>query len=162
VFSRSLEERCSGLRDRDGLVRMRDLLSNFGRRIGMQDAPATGVIWSRWRDIVGPQIADHAEPSSLKDGVLRVRADSPAWATEIGYMGATIASAANREAGRQMVLRVVVWTGPRPPGSESQAASKVTGIAMRESQKRPAPDDPREAFDAAHEAWRRRRQKRSP
>lgn len=140
---------------------MRDLLSNFGRRIGMPDAPATGVIWSKWRDIVGPQIADHAEPSSLKDGVLRVRADSPTWATEIGYMGSTIASAANRVAGRDMVQRVVVWTGPRPAGSPSQGPTKFESSQAVNRPPRPVPEDPKEAFEAAHAAWQKRRQDRS-
>lgn len=149
------------MRDRDGLVRMRDLLSNFGRRIGMPDAPATGVIWSKWRDIVGPQIADHAEPSSLKDGVLRVRTDSPTWATEIGYMGAQIASAANRVAGRDMVQRVVVWTGPKPITSESQGAANVTGGQKKEGRRRPVPEDPKVAFEAARAAWEKRRQNRT-
>lgn len=121
----------------------------------MQDAPATGIIWAHWRDIVGPQIADHAEPSSLKDGVLRIRTDSPTWATEIGYLGADIAAAANLETGRKMVERVVVWIGPK--ASPSSASTNGVPSPERARRLRPASDDPREAFEAARRAWLKHR-----
>ena len=124
----------------------------------MQDAPATGIIWARWGDIVGPQVAQHAEPTSLKNGVLRVRTDSPTWATEIGYLGSEIAASANREAGRKMVDRVVVWTGPRPAGAPSvPASSGQAPEAESPPQLRSASSDPMEAFEAAKRAWLRRR-----
>lgn len=128
----------------------------------MQDAPATGIIWARWADIVGPQVAQHAEPTSLKNGVLRVRTDSPTWATEIGYLGSEIAASANREAGRKMVDRVVVWTGPRPAGAPSiPASSHSVNNVQKGPQLRTASSDPMEAFEAAKRAWLRRRGKGS-
>lgn len=137
---------------------MRDLLTTFGKRLGMQDARATGVIWARWCDIVGAQIAAHAEPSSLKNGVLRIRADSPAWATEIGYLGATIASAANRAAGSKMVDSVVVWTGPRPLTSGNVTGARESGVdAAANRRRKPIPEDPLEAFESAHKAWLKHR-----
>ncbi len=141
---------------------MRDLLGSFGKRLGMEDARATGVIWARWSEIVGPQIAAHAEPSSLKEGILRIRADSPAWATEIGYLGTAIVSAANREAGSKIVDRVVVWTGPRPPSSAaSDRRRQRTDNPATNSERKPIPEDPKVAFEAAYRASLKQRERGS-
>lgn len=93
-------------------VRLRDLLSSAGERLGLPAAVETGLLWRRWQEIVGPSIAQHAEPTSLRRGVLRVRADSPAWATEIGYLRDEIVRRANSAIGSAVVSEMRVWTGP--------------------------------------------------
>ena len=99
--------------DLEGLKRIRDLLPGAARRAGVgEEAIDAGRVFRRWREVVGPQIADHAEPTSLRRGVLRVRADSPAWATEIGYLGEDIRARVNEAAGRALIAEVRVWTGP--------------------------------------------------
>ncbi|MDP9235198.1 MAG: DUF721 domain-containing protein [Actinomycetota bacterium] len=143
----------------DSVVRIKDLLGDTGRRLGLPAAVETGAIWSRWTEIVGPAVAAHAEPSSLKSGVLRVRADSPAWATEIGYLKDEIKAAVNRLVGLELVEEVRLWTGPgairgpRPAGAGDSTAP-ASGSA-------PVPDggvqDPNVAVERAREAWARRR-----
>ena len=44
---------------------------------------AEGSVFGRWRAVVGDQIADHANPTSLNEGVLTVSAESTAWATQL-------------------------------------------------------------------------------
>lgn len=140
---------------------MKNLLGDLGRRLGMRGAIETGVLWKRWSEIVGPGIADHAEPTSLKDGVLRVRADSPTWATEIGYLGAEIARKANAAVGQELVTEVRVWTGPgKVPGPGSaggRGRHEGRSSAATDERRRERPDDPRAALAAAHEAWKRSR-----
>src|SRR5687768_17461367 len=104
-------------------ARLRDLLDPVGRRLGMEGAVDTGRLFARWRAIVGEQIGAHAEPTSLRDGVLRVRADSPAWATEIGYLSSELVERINRELGRAVVTEVRVWTGPKKGSGDATGGS---------------------------------------
>ena len=143
-------------------VRIRDVLDGFGIKVGLGRSKDASVIWSRWTEIVGDAVAAHAEPSSLRDGVLKVRADSPTWAAELGYLVEEIRAKVNALIGRQSVVEVRVWTGPghvtgeavRHTRSSSDPAPAVTDRAA----KRPPAADPREAFERAREAWRRRRE----
>lgn len=110
-------------------------------------------MWSAWPEIVGPAVAAHAEPTSLRDGVLRVRADSPAWATEIGYLVDEIRSRANAVTGRALVTEVRVWTGP---GSTLATAPPGDPSGPSPAPARDRPDDPAEALDRARRAWAKR------
>jgi hypothetical protein len=146
------------MKDRgDSPFRIRDLLGDVGRRVGIPAALETGMVWARWSEIVGDAVARHAEPSSLKGGVLRVRADSPSWATEIGYLGDEIKASVNRTVGVDLVQEVRVWTGPGPSRGGTRSAAKATSAAGggEPTVVAPAPD-PRVAFERARAAWARR------
>jgi predicted nucleic acid-binding Zn ribbon protein len=134
--------------------RLKDLLSSMGRRLGLDHPSEVGALWGRWVEIVGPEVGKHAEPSSLRGGVLRVRTDSPVWATEISYLGEEIKRRANETLGRPLVDEVRVWTGPGPIGA-ARARGRVN--AAPAAARRDLPDDPREALDRARKAWLRRR-----
>jgi hypothetical protein len=123
-------------------------------RLGMKDAGATGRLWRRWADIVGPGVAAHAEPTSLRAGVLRVRADSPAWATEIAYLAEEIRNRASAVVGAPLIAEVRVWTAPGPVSGEGfEAPVGASAGAQREA----LPDDPATALQRARRAWERRR-----
>ncbi len=142
-------------------LRMRDLLQAAGARLGLEGALETGLVWTCWSEIVGDATAAHAEPTSLKAGVLRIRTDSPTWATEVGYLKDEIKTRANRVVGRALVSEVRVWTSPDPVrtaraevrtpapndrGEVSEAASMV-----------PPDADPEVALARARHAWEKRR-----
>ena len=44
---------------------------------------AVGSVMGRWPEIVGPEVAQHCTPVTFEMGVLTVRADSTAWATQL-------------------------------------------------------------------------------
>jgi hypothetical protein len=127
-----------------------------GRRLGLDHPREVGVVWDRWRTIVGDDIAEHAEPSSLRGGLLRVRTDSPAWATEIGYLADEIKKKANETVGRELVTEVRVWTGPGAIERAGRARAPVRDGALEAPPEAP-PDDPVEALQRARRAWLRRR-----
>lgn len=139
--------------------RLGDLLDPAARRAGISDGAKTGAVWAKWRSIVGPDIAGHAEPSSLRNGVLRIRADSPAWATELGYMGEEIRSRVNEAVGARLVDEVRVWTGPGRIRTEPRATPTPPPA---EAERPPGEVDPEQAFDRAFRAWRRRRRRAPP
>jgi predicted nucleic acid-binding Zn ribbon protein len=127
-----------------------------GRKLGLDHPREVGVVWDRWREIVGDDIAAHAEPSSLRGGLLRVRTDSPAWATEIGYLADEIRRKANETVGRALVSEVRVWTGPGRIEPRARGRAAVPRPA-RGTPQDDVPDDPGEALERARRAWLRRR-----
>lgn len=140
----------------DEPLRLGTLLDPAGRRLGLGAPESVGRLWAGWVDIVGPAMAGHAEPSSFRDGVLRVRTDSPTWATEIGYLSENIRTAANAWLGKEIVREVEVWTSPtkvralRAPSAGHEARARVgrRGGGQPET-------DPEKAFERARRAWAR-------
>lgn len=140
-----------------GFHKLRDLLNPVGGRLGFDGALETGVLWSRWSEIVGEGIAAHAEPTSLKQGILRVRTDSPSWATEIGYLTDEIRTRANALAGRAIVAEVRVWTSPEPVRrGAAQSPPGATDADSGTSREELVGGDPIDALEAARAAWSKR------
>jgi predicted nucleic acid-binding Zn ribbon protein len=82
-------------------------------------AAATGSVFARWADIVGPDLAGHTAPESLRDGELTIVADSTAWATQLRLLAAQLVRRLNAEIGEGSVQRVRVRgpvTATRRPG----------------------------------------------
>ena len=77
---------------------------------------ATGSVFGRWAQIVGPDLAAHTVP----DGPGRRRADrdrrSTAWATQLRLLAAELVRKLNAELGDGTVRRVKV----RGPGHQSR------------------------------------------
>lgn len=71
------------------------------------DVAVAGAL-SRWDQIVGPQIAQHCRAEGYADGVLTVRADSTAWATQVRLLAATLVRRLNEDLGDGTVTRIVV------------------------------------------------------
>ena len=138
--------------------RIKDLLQGVGERLGFGGAIETGLVWSRWNDIVGDTVAAHAEPTSLREGVLRVRTDSPTWATEVGYLGQEIKRAANQVAGRELVSEVRVWTAPGSIDGPTRVAPDLRRTEVRSTSERDQLD-PETALERARKAWERRGKK---
>jgi predicted nucleic acid-binding Zn ribbon protein len=79
------------------------------------DVPvATGSVFARWAQIVGPDLAAHTVPDHLADGELVVAADSTAWATQLRLLAADLIRRLNAELGDGSVRRVKV-RGPAGP-----------------------------------------------
>jgi predicted nucleic acid-binding Zn ribbon protein len=71
-------------------------------------AAATGSMFGRWEQIVGPDLAGHTRPESLTDGELTVTADSTAWATQVRLLAGQLVHRLNVELGDGAVRRVKV------------------------------------------------------
>lgn len=71
-------------------------------------------VFGRWTEIVGAEIGAHSTPETLVDGVLVVRTDSTAWATQLKLFAATVVKRLNEELG-DGVVTVVEVLGPRAP-----------------------------------------------
>lgn len=72
------------------------------------------MLFGRWAEIVGPEVADHCVPVSLVDGALTVQAESTAWATQIRMMAGPIVKRINDQMGDRSVKRLTA-RGPSGP-----------------------------------------------
>ncbi|MDN5797212.1 MAG: DciA family protein [Intrasporangium sp.] len=81
---------------------------------GWQVDVAVGTVLGRWADIVGADIAQHVEPVSFTDGVLTVRADSTAWATQMRLLTSHVLARVDAEIGAGAVTELKVL-GPGGP-----------------------------------------------
>ena len=118
--------------------------------MGLEGATDAGRLFERWGEIVGRDIAAHVEPTSLRDGVLRVRTDSPAWATEVSYLAADISSRLNAAIGKELVRELKVSSAP-PSDREASRGRSQARQPMAPSKEPEA--DPRVAFEKARRAW---------
>jgi predicted nucleic acid-binding Zn ribbon protein len=69
-------------------------------RLGGPDAAVLGAVFARWEELVGARAAAHVHPVSLRDGVLVVAADHPAWATQMRSSQAVVLARIAELAGR--------------------------------------------------------------
>lgn len=70
--------------------RLSQLLDRATRRFGGPSSATASTLFARWDRVVGPDIAGHARPVSLHDGVLVLAVDHPAWANQLRFMTAEI------------------------------------------------------------------------
>lgn len=143
------------MRDRD-VARLKDLLGPVGKKLRLDDPVAAGTVWRRWADIVGEEIARNAEPTSLKEGILRVRTSTPTWATELSYLAVDLRDRVNRAVGKPLVREVKVWTSPAPIERWKEDAGHTRARPHPVTGRSPG-DDPESALRRAFQAWQKRR-----
>jgi predicted nucleic acid-binding Zn ribbon protein len=87
---------------------------DVARRHGWSTRVAEGTVFGQWSSVVGRQIAEHAQPTALREGVLSVSAESTAWATQLRVMQAQLLAKIAAEVGDGVVTAVKI-TGPAAP-----------------------------------------------
>jgi len=75
---------------------------------------ATGQLFGRWAAIVGEDVAEHAQPVSLRDKELTVQAASTAWATQLRLLQRQLIAKIAAGVGDGVVTRLKVH-GPSAP-----------------------------------------------
>ncbi len=83
---------------------------------GWKGRTAVGSVIGRWAQIVGPDLAAHVTPESFDPdaGVLVLRADSTAWATQVNFLLGTLRQRLATEVGAGTVTTIRV-VGPAAP-----------------------------------------------
>ena len=92
---------------------------------------AIGSVMGRWPEIVGTDVAEHCLPLTFADGVLTVRADSTAWATQLRMMSSSILGRLENEVGKDAVTELRIQ-GPSTP-SWTRGLRKSTGPGPRDT-----------------------------
>ncbi len=81
---------------------------------GWQVDIAAGSVMGRWAHIVGPGVAAHSQPVGFQDGILTVRAESTAWATQLRYMTSQLIQRIETEIGPGTITELKI-VGPTAP-----------------------------------------------
>jgi predicted nucleic acid-binding Zn ribbon protein len=110
----------SGRARRDDPAPLDAAIGGLIAEAGWELAVATGSVFGRWAQIVGPELAAHTVPERLDDGVLIVAADSTAWATQLRLLAGELVRRLNGELGDGTVRRVQV----RGPGSGARRSGQ--------------------------------------
>lgn len=87
---------------------------DLARSRGWSARVAEGAVFGQWASVVGHNIADHATPTALRDGVLSVSAESTAWATQLRLVQAQLIAKIAAAVGNGVVTALKI-TGPTAP-----------------------------------------------
>lgn len=98
---------------------------------GWSPRVAEGRVFAEWPAVVGEQIAGHATPTSLRDGILTVTAESTAWATQLRMVQAQILAKIAAAVGDGVVASLRI-TGPAAP-SWRKGPRHISGRGPRDT-----------------------------
>ncbi len=87
-------------------------LEHVIRGLGMPPAAVVEAVFSRWSVLVGPTIAAHSHPASVRDDLLVVNVDDSAWGTELRYRAQELLSKIADSVGRGSPTRMEVRVRP--------------------------------------------------
>jgi predicted nucleic acid-binding Zn ribbon protein len=104
---------------------------DIAKKRGWSARVAEGTVLGQWATVVGHQIADHATPVALKDGVLSVTAESTAWATQLRVVQAQLLAKIAAAVGNGVVTSLKI-TGPAAP-SWRKGPRHVSGRGPRDT-----------------------------
>jgi predicted nucleic acid-binding Zn ribbon protein len=88
-------------------------------------------VFGHWARIVGEDVAEHAEPVTLNDGELTVRASSTAWATQLRLLQGQLLAKIAAGVGHGVVKRMRIQ-GPTAP-SWRKGYRHVSGRGPRDT-----------------------------
>lgn len=90
------------------------LARDLAKKRGWSAHVAEGTVFGHWPVVVGQQIANHATPIGLSDGVLSVAAESTAWATQLRMVQGQLLAKIAAAVGNGVVTSLKI-TGPAAP-----------------------------------------------
>ncbi|MGH8918216.1 MAG: DUF721 domain-containing protein [Actinomycetes bacterium] len=106
-------------------------LERLAASLGAARPQVLTQVFSGWDQLVGANVAAHATPVSLREGVLVVVVDQPAWATQLRFLSADLCRRLNEAAGddtvRDLQIRVrSEGNAPRRRGARNRQSDTPT------------------------------------
>ncbi len=90
------------------------------------------LLLGRWPELVGPAVADHSRPESYDGGVVLVRTDSTAWASQLRLMAPQLLARLNDSLGQGTIRRLEI-RGPDAPSWKRGPRSVRDGRGPRDT-----------------------------
>ncbi|MFC9662657.1 DUF721 family protein [Nocardia sp. NPDC127606] len=90
------------------------LSGTLAKNRGWSGKVAEGTVFGSWPRVVGEDIASHATPVTLENGVLKIAAESTAWATQLRMLQSQILAKISAAVGHGVVTSLRI-TGPAAP-----------------------------------------------
>lgn len=109
------------------------LLSGVFQGEPLQERLKEGKIWLIWDATVGEQIANRAQPASIRNGVLTVVVASSAWMQQLNFLKTGIREKLNSAIGEELVKDIYLKGGlpcrtAAPLRGETVKARELTAI----------------------------------
>jgi predicted nucleic acid-binding Zn ribbon protein len=91
------------------------------RHLGAPSVSALETVFGQWEALVGERVAAHATPVAVADGRLTVRAEDPAWASQLRWLEGDLVARLGQALGPGVVRAIDVRIGPenRPRSGRS-------------------------------------------
>ncbi len=70
-----------------------EVIEGLAAKMGWTSPLARSELLASWPELVGAETAEHSSPAGIEEGVLTVRCDSTAWATQLRLMRSQITTA---------------------------------------------------------------------
>ncbi len=95
-----------------------DSLDRVTRGLGTPGARLLTSVFADWPRLVGQEVAAHARPCSLRDGVLVIAADQPAWAAQLRYLAPDMLARIRAGIATTEIAQIQIRVGaPAPAGA---------------------------------------------
>ncbi len=124
--------RPSGRRVRDDPTAVGDALGALIAERGWSTEVSVHALLGRWPSLVGAAVAEHSVPESFMAGVVTVRADSTAWASQLRLMTPQLLAKLNSALGEGTIRRIAV-KGPDAPSWKHGIRSVSDGRGPRDT-----------------------------
>jgi len=85
---------------------LKDVISNLLGDANLPFNPNDARIWEIWNEVVGPSIAEIAQPSWIKNKRLVVYVSDSIWLQELNFAGESITENINRRLNREAVKKI--------------------------------------------------------
>ena len=102
-------------------VSIGDAAALVGNELGLAEPLSFTRLIDAWSDIVGDAIAQHSRPRGVRNGVLEIVVDAPAWATQLRYLEADLVERASQLVGPGVVSAVRISVDPGPSDAVPEA-----------------------------------------
>jgi hypothetical protein len=97
-------------------VSIGDAAALVGDELGLAEPRSFARLVDSWSEVVGDAVAQHSRARGVRNGVLEIVVDAPAWATQLRYLEADLVERASRLVGPGVVSAVRVSVDPGPSG----------------------------------------------
>lgn len=99
-------------------------LDRVTKRLGGPGADVMVAVFSHWAEIVGPSVAAHASPVSIRGGVLVIAVDQPAWAAQLRYLGADLLTRVRDATGSDQVSEIQIRVSGEPHSARGRKSGR--------------------------------------
>jgi hypothetical protein len=113
-----------------GIDRFSTTLSRILKARGLEGRLHEYRIFASWDRTVGPAIARHARPRTLRGRKLALIVDSPAWMQQLTLMKPEIVEKLNRALGRETITDITMRLGEIEPADQPEADAAPVGAEL--------------------------------
>ena len=113
-----------------GIDKLSTTLARILKARGLEGRLHEYRIFASWDRTVGPAIARHAQPRTLRGRKLALIVDSPAWMQQLTLMKPEIIEKLNRALGAETVGDMTMRLGEVAPASKPEADEASAGVEL--------------------------------